>query len=304
MEQNLRFNHPVFLDSGAHGLYNEQIRGQITKYGRLQEDTYKWFTTKEFYDYVDTYAEFIKQHQSIISRYVNVDVIFNPQLTWDVQMYLERTHGLHPMPIVHYGTDGKWLKRYIAKGYDYIGIGGLGQGITKEAYMKWADEMYKILCPPPYSLPVVRTHGFAITAHTLMVRYPWYSVDSTSWLKYGSYGQVIFPVKENGEWCYTKSFHIVRLSMRSSSGFNKISMVHESDKLIRKQFLEYIEEKGYKLGESRMEGKEEVMLIPGLCNDDKLRCEINALYYIDLAESMPTWPWAFRVDKLQPKIEL
>ena len=41
----------------------------------------------------------------------------------------------------------------------------------------------------------------------------------------------------------------------------------------------------------------EIILQPGLCNDYKLRDELNIQYYLDLEASLPKWPWAFKPKK-------
>ena len=286
-EPKLSFKGTLFVDSGAHGLYNEHVRG------KSNINKYKWYYSDEFYQYLEKYALFIKDNFQI-DIFVNVDVIFNPELTWKIQSYFEKKYNLRPMPIIHFGTSKKWLKRYMEKGYSYIGIGGLGQGINRNAYIKWADEIFDFICDRPSRLPKIKTHGFAMTSHSLMSRYPWYSVDSTSWISYGSYGQVIFPNKKEGKWDYSSNFNLIRLSVKSSLAFNKICMVNLGDYVIKKLFIEYIEEKGYVLGNSKLEGGEEVIIEKGLCNDDKLRCDLNALYFLDFASHQPKWPWAFK----------
>jgi len=139
----------------------------------------------------------------------------------------------------------------------------------------------------------VKVHGFAMTSHKLMMRYPWYSVDSKSWISFGSYGQIIMPNKKDGKWNYQKSYHIVRLSVKNSEAFNKTSMVNINNNT-KKLFLQYIEEKGFVLGKSKMIDGKEIIIEKGLCNDDKQRCDLNALYFLDLTNHLPTWPWSFR----------
>lgn len=160
-----------FLDSGAHSLYTKWVINP--KHARGYDD----YKTKKFRKYVDEYAAFIKKYGKGIDFYVNVDAIFEPTITWQVQKYLENEHGLEPIPVVHYGTDLSWLRRYVEGGYKFIGIGGLGQEATRGAYLKWADEVYAYLCDNKDRLPTVKTHGFALTSYGLMVRYPWWSVD-------------------------------------------------------------------------------------------------------------------------------
>jgi hypothetical protein len=160
-----------YLDSGAHGLYNRNKHSAT------------FYNSERFFDYVDSYARFVLLHDDVIDHYANVDVIFDPARSWRVLKYLESEYELQPMPVIHFGTPIKWITRHLDAGYEYLGIGGVRQGVAREKYFAWADSVFKLLCPNPKRRPIVRTHGFAITAHDLLFRYPWDSVDSSSWIK-------------------------------------------------------------------------------------------------------------------------
>jgi hypothetical protein len=281
----------LFIDSGAHGLYNEHVHAKVHETSK-----YEWFTTEEFWAYVDKYAAFIKNHEEGLSIYANVDVIFNPKMTWEVQQYLEREWEIKPLPVVHHGTPLKWLEKYLDKGYEYIGLGGRAQDATQKDYLDWADESFNVICGQASRLPLIKVHGFAVTAHPLMVRYPWYSVDSTSWLAFGGYGMCIHPLWRNGKWDYSQNYEVVKLSVRASSS-NKVSILNSRTHEVNKVFLKYIEEKGFTLGMSKWEKGEEIKIEDGLCNNDVLRCDLNAIYFMDLVKHLPQWPWPFLKSK-------
>ena len=173
------YSNTLFIDSGAHGLYNEFVIKKKIKRD-AKENKYAWYGTTEFWDYVDTYAKFIKENKTAIDIFANVDVIFNPEMTWEVQLYMEKKYKIIPLPTIHFGTDLIWLEKYLKRGYEYIALGGLGQEAQQNDYIKWADKAYHLICDPVTHLPKVKVHGFAMTSHRLMSRYPWYSVDSTS----------------------------------------------------------------------------------------------------------------------------
>lgn len=157
-----------FLDSGAHSLYTIEV------INKAHQNGYSYYRSREFWDYVDQYAWFLKANGEGIDHYANVDVIFHPRLSWRVLKYLENEHGLRPVPVLHYGTPMKWVDKHLDAGYKYLGIGGLGQEVSKAAYFHWADVLFDRLCPGPARLPVVKTHGFAMTSYELVIRYPWY----------------------------------------------------------------------------------------------------------------------------------
>lgn len=275
------FNQPIFIDSGAHGLYTEHMIKKGHKLG------YSWYETDEFTKYLDEYAGFIKLNKDKIQYYANVDVIFNPKLTWESQMYLEEEHGLSPIPVIHFGTEGKWVERYLKKGYDYIALGGLGQEAQKTDYIRWADNIFSIICNTPSHVPTVKVHGFAMTSHVLMCRYPWWSVDSKTWLSLAMYGQLIVPPYLKGEWRYDIPFNTIRVSDTRSK------VKRRAEFHVKRIVQQYIDEKGFKLGKIAEENGEIKVIEEGVQNSTDIRGTLNALYFIDLCNHLPKWPWMF-----------
>lgn len=301
----------LFLDSGAHSLYTKKVINQGHQLG------YNFFESDEFWQYVNDYAAFVKENIDVLSVYVNVDVIFNPELTWKVQKFLEDQHGLRPLPVVHHGTDLKWLKRYMDN-YEYIGIGGLGQEVTKQIYFDWADKVFDLLCDYPDRLPRWKTHGFAMTALSLMLRYPWYSVDSTTWVLVGRMGGIHVPKLRQGQYDYLIDPFKVSVSDRSPNNREVGKHFRTYSPAEQQVIQQYLDHKGYKIGHSefRLEHKTyklqdgerwfgpagaddyrevELVIEPGLANDYMQRDELNIIYFLDLEKALPEWPWPFKL---------
>lgn len=300
----------VMVDSGAHSIYQLLIKNKTTDYSH----------SKELWKYIDDYAQFIKKNEHLITVYVNVDIIFNPELTWEIQKYLENTHGLHPLPVFHPGEDLKWLKKYLDN-YDYIGLGGVGQ-ITKQYWMRTVgDPAFSIICDTKDRLPRCKVHGFAMTSPDLVTKYPYYSVDSSSWIQYGKFGMVLIPKTKDGKLVYTSSPWALAFSTMSKKITNS-GTVH-FDNLTgayKKQALQYLEEKGFVVGISefkkvhtlyklkhyetwanKSENLVEIIVQKGLCNSHELRDQINLQYFLDLENSIPPWPWPWYNKKRQVK---
>ena len=257
----------LFMDSGAFSVFSS---GSVI----------------DIYQYID----FIKEHKEVITVYANLDVIGDAEATWRNQEIMEK-HGLSPLPIYHLGDDSKYLDRCLD--YDYMGVGGLaGRKASHTQRRFFLDRCFNKLCDPD-GMPKIRVHGFGMTFVVLMRRYPWYSVDSKSWLDYSTYGHVIYPPEKNGDWCYSVNFNCARVSVRPYPT-NKFSMVSNLNQPGKKLFDRYISEKGFVIGKSVMEGGEEVIIEPGLCNDHKLRNQLNAIYFVDFIKTLPKWPWAFQ----------
>lgn len=281
-----------FLDSGAHSLYNKAIFNKNMKGERNASKKWAYYETKEFWDYVDTYAAFVKANQVGIDYYANVDVIFNPDLSWKVLKYMEKEHGLNPVPVIHCGTEMSWVKKHLDAGYEFLGIGGLGQGITRRAFTSWGDQLFSLLCPGPKRLPIVRTHGFAMTSWKLMQRYPWWSVDSASWIKMAAFGSLLIPHKRNGKYTFDVNPHIITVSMsvklkdRKTSGNHMFNHTPEERRIING----WLEEIGVPYGKVNEEGE---MVELGVCSHYGPRRVANLLAFQKMADSLPEWPWPF-----------
>ncbi len=259
---------------------------------------------------VQNYIKFIKEHINIISLYANLDVIGDAEQTWENQKIMEDA-GLNPIPVFHYGENFEWLEMYLKKQYDYIAIGGLVGGKTSKL-MKWLDFVWNRYLCGSNGLPVTKIHGFGITIPRLVIRYPWYSVDSSSWATVARMGAVIVPKYKKGEWIYNEQPWMVGVTARSPYRNTKLKHFNNLPKKHKEIIKDYIHTKGYKIGKSHIEevsqdykpkGRKEtwyekhklieVIDEAGLSNDHEKRNEINILYYQDLAQSLPQWPWPF-----------
>jgi hypothetical protein len=280
-----------FLDSGAHSLF--------TKYAmHKKSDTFSYYDSKEFYIYVDEYAQFIIKNKEAFPVYVNVDVIFNPEKTMEVQKYLEEKWNLRPLPVFHFGEDYKYIEQYMEKGYEYIGIGGLGQKVHKSQYYDWADELFKKHICDKKGYPKVKTHGFAMTNFELLFRYPWYSVDSSSYIKNAVFGILFVPQydwkKEDFDWLVKPMrVRITNRPMSITEGYSYYVMPTK----IKEKVDQYIKQYGFEMGESIYENGEEKIIKNGLVNNQYYRAHFNAFYFLTLAKKVPAYPRQFKLDR-------
>lgn len=275
-----------FVDSGAHTWLNKML-----KQGGGKMD-YSQYDSKEFWEYVDAYADFIKANSKIIDHYANVDVIRDPERSWKMQRYLEDEHGLNPIPVIHYGTSRKWLRRYLSRGYKYIALGGpiRRQG---RVYHTWADRIWNTICDTKDSLPMCKVHGFSVTTYRHFCRYPWYSVDSVTWKKMAYYGQILVPRFLRGSFAFNVPNMVLFIDPNTKyterQGKEGRHYKHLSGIQQRgvQNWLEHIE---VEFGKS---GKDGSIIIPGVTNDEIVRRAATIKYYEHLAKSLPRWPWPF-----------
>ena len=291
MPQNKKVN--LFLDSGAFSAWSQKIEINI-------------------YDYID----FIKRHQDVIDVYVNLDVIGDAKRTLKNQRIMEQ-QGLSPIPVFHLSEPEKYLAFYV-RNYEYIGLGG-SVGMSTEQIMLRLDQIFPDFICDSDGYPKVKVHGFGLTSLRLMLRYPWYSVDSTSWVVTGRLGSIYVPQFRNGNWFYDCNPWKVAISTRSPCVKEAGKHISTFSPKRRQIILNYIHQKGYRLGKSEFKyvnqthepkenehwvGKKpknkndkrllEIIQEPGVSNCYQLRDELNIIYFLDLEESMPKWPWPFR----------
>jgi hypothetical protein len=295
------FKVSLFLDSGAFSAWTQGVEIKVE-------------------DYID----FIKEYKDVIDIYANLDVIglggkqpnrLTAEMTLKNQKIMEKA-GLNPIPAFHFGEPLEFLEHYV-KNYEYIALGVAGNYGKK--LIPWLDTCFEDYICDSKGMPRTKVHGFAVTSLPIMLRYPWYSVDSTSWVATSRMGSIYVPKFRNGQWIYDENSWKIAVSSRSP---NLKEARQHIDTLPPKQkeiILEYIHSKGYQLGKSRFERVVqtrdlaenerwaekkpknaldtrllEIIEEPGISNRYQLRDEMNIIYFQDLEKSMPKWPWPFQ----------
>lgn len=263
----------LFLDSGAFTFY------------RQESDLDAFVRTKGFWRYVDHYADYVKEHLDEIDYYANVDLIMRPDLSWEVLKYLEQEHKLSPVPVVHCGAPSKWMQRHIDAGYKYIGLGGLvGQ---RDKSHHWITKMFHMVCDAR-GMPTIKYHGFGVTSYKQLIRYPWFSVDSTTWAKAAGFGEIWIPHKRHGKFIFDEKPYRIPASLESPRLRHRFHIQNMSkiEQAIIHEWLAYID---VPLG--LMKGDKEV--IRGVCTHAEPRRLANIRFLYELGKWLPKWPWSF-----------
>ena len=273
-----------FLDSGSFALWSRS-QDWAKETGKAVES---YYDQPSFYEYMDSYANFIHANNSWIDAYANVDVIPNPELTWRNQQYLENEHRIEPVPVIHYTTDTSWITRYIEEGYDYIGLGGLVGSTNKAECQAWLDKAFDCICGG--GLPRVQVHGFGVTSYHLLTRYPWTTVDSTSWAKSGGFGNIYVPRKRKGKFVFDVEPFVIAVSLDSSklgdSGQHYNTLTEAEQDLVL-EWLDYID---VPLGE--VVGN--LITKWGVRTRHTDRQKANILFFEAVADNLPKWPWKYK----------
>jgi hypothetical protein len=160
--------------------------------------TFDYVNSKRFQVYLGNYIEFLKEFGEQFDFYVSLDIIMSAELSWDVQKTIE-SEGLNPLPVFHLNEPWKYWERYIDQ-YEYVGLGGLGQDIPVERFRPFGDKAFKYIWDKK-GPPRVKVHGFAVNSTAVLLRYPYYSVDASSWTAFARNGVVCIPVPK---WSHRK----------------------------------------------------------------------------------------------------
>lgn len=197
----------LMCDSGAHSLYNKFI----AQYGSRFVADYSWVDESEFRKYLDSYINWLHTYKDKLGAYVTLDVIGNAAKTWEVQKYME-SYGLTPLPVFHYGEDKSYLHKYIDN-YEYIGIGSIATTADNTSFY---DEVYRTVGCENGKVRR-KLHGFAATDFKSIIRYPWFSVDSISWVLHGAYGVAMFPKFDTVGWKFEQAIRVKCSKVKSVS---------------------------------------------------------------------------------------
>ena len=160
----------VFLDSGAFSAYSLGVSIDINAYC----------------DYIIRNRDILRIEDGAVMASV-LDGIGDPLKTYQNQLYME-SKGAKPLPCFHYGEDPRYLEWYV-QNYEYITIGGL-VGRAQKDQQTWLDTMWNEYMIDGSGNAKLKVHAFGMTAPELMKRYPWYSVDSSSWIQAAAFGSI------------------------------------------------------------------------------------------------------------------
>lgn len=261
---------------------------------------------------IETYAEFIKKNMHLLKAYANLDVIGDPKATFKNHKTLVSL-GLNPLPVFHYHSDEKYIRKYLEKGYNHIALGGL---VNSAQPKEWLDKIWNEYLSDDNGNPLFKVHGFGVTTHSLLIRYPWDSVDSTTWVLAAAMGEICVPVKRNGKYKYELQPYRVGVTADS---MNKNSIAKSIAKLKNREVLNYIEEHDFKIGKSvkskvskdhKLKENErwvergkliEVSEEEGISNSYMHRRYLNAIYFKKLQKELTKNPRHFNKKSIKRK---
>lgn len=152
----------------------------------LDSGAFSAFTKREKID-VKQYIDFIKETKSLWTVYAGLDVIGDYRKTAKNLETMEQA-GLQPLPTFHFRSPLSELER-ICKEYDYFCLGGLVPLSLKRKQMEiWLDKCWSVI----KRYWPKKVHAFGVNSSWIWKKYPFYSVDATSWNQGMKFGRVCF----------------------------------------------------------------------------------------------------------------
>jgi len=196
---------------------------------------------------LDDYIRYVKKNTKYIDTYVNLDLIpkreghkdvapifkESAEVSWKNFQYMLKK-GLKPIPVFHQGENFSWLEKMVRQGHDYIGVSPTRRVFIDERF-KWLDEVFTILTDSD-GRPTVKVHGFGLFAFRLLWRYPFETVDSTTWSRMAGFGSVYVPPFRDGKPYFRKRPYRVTVSGRQQSvsdrqdaSFERLGKLHQEE---------------------------------------------------------------------------
>ncbi len=181
------FELPYVLESFAYFAPQQVQQVKNAKMFLLDSGAFTFLNsskTVDFDDYIDRYARFIVETDIRYFFELDVDDIVGYDKVKEYRRLLERKTGRRCIPVFHKSRGLDEYKRMV-KEYDYIAIGGIAMGNIKRSEYKYFTPLLNYAHHAG-----CKVHGLGFTNTELLHRYPFDSVDSTSWISGGRYGHV------------------------------------------------------------------------------------------------------------------
>lgn len=168
-----------------YGLTPRKMEGLDKRKPFLDSGAFSAFTLGAKISLSD-YIQFIHRTKELWSLYANLDVIGDYKATRTNQEIMEK-EGLNPLATFHYKSPIEELDRILER-YNHIALGGLVPiAIRRGELENWLDYCFARIVKKN---PLPKVHGFGVNSLWALKKYPFYSVDATSWKQGGRYGRI------------------------------------------------------------------------------------------------------------------
>lgn len=138
----------------------------------------------DFKKYTSKYCDFIIKTKQNIFIELDIYKLIGTEKTEQLRDYIEQRTGKQVMPVWHKHLGINYLNK-LCENYKYIAFGGFVLGDIKKAEYKYIPKLLKIAKENN-----CKVHGLGFTSTYWLQRIKFYSVDSTTWLSGGRFGEI------------------------------------------------------------------------------------------------------------------
>lgn len=162
----------IFADSGAYSAYSVGATVDL-----------------------DAYITWVSRWKHLLTCASAPDVIGDPVASSRfTERMLDSITGLPVLPVFHVGEPWSYLERWASR-VGYMALGGMVPYTRKRSLLgAWLTRAFGIIPKE------TRVHGFGMTTWSLLLGYPWYSVDSSSWTAGFRYGSLMLFDEQRGRF--------------------------------------------------------------------------------------------------------
>lgn len=226
----------VFLDSGAHSFHKLRYYDSHSKGLTSAEKMKKADQLTE--TFLVAFAKYTR-HCYVSERRFDFVVTFDHEkscpVIFEVTKRLKEQLGIWPIPAYHGDQGIQWVHKYADLGHKLIGVGlhRIGKN-TKDTLRRYYSSVLHTC-----DKLGMKCHGFAVTGDIMFdPDFPFYSVDSTSYLKAAAYGKIldIRPEKQR-----VALIHVSKTYCKSSQYGTIDALSPETAKYLRDQ----VESRGF-----------------------------------------------------------
>lgn len=154
---------PLFLDSGAYSAMTLGIEIDLERY-----------------------IAFCLEHVTHFELIASLDAIGDWQTSLTNHERMRRA-GVKSIPTFHVQEPFSALEDML-KENDYVALGVAGMQRRHNALLRWLTHCFRLRAQIN---PSCRLHGFGLTSANVMALFPWYSIDSTTWMVGRKFGEII-----------------------------------------------------------------------------------------------------------------
>ena len=247
------------LDSGVFSTWS---RGDVVDMDKYSDSIHELLDKKLWSHFVG--CDQIPGSPNVMPTQEDVEI--SAKKTWDNFLYMVEKRNVPAdrlIPVFHQNESFHWLKNMVdyhdsmiksgSKEGLYIGISPANDRTSKQRIL-WLEQCMPYVTHPDGSARL-RWHGFGATSTLFMHRYPWYTCDSTSWLRAGSFGAIKVPMMELKYPHYDSNVQVA-MTLRSGESEKHFQGLAKGE---QDWIVAYIEKNGFTLEQVAGDGKEGVL---------------------------------------------